>query len=807
MSIDSNAPIRRIYIKEGFDEEPVGYDIGMIAKLVDYTLENGDISNVQDVLEAHFGSYVFTKQGAHGIRYWDGNLSVAKIDPETHKPIIDPTTGEYDWYDIPIGGGTDLEIDGVLDPTAISEKHTAKVYWIDPQDIMLDNKHVLVEWGGTRVVRTLDNYTTNPDDPDAKIICDIERDNTPDHGRNQHSTEDTAIIDNGEDLPSGQLEYGQVYYYTFFTFKKLSNGDRKYSTGENVKKVSITPHEVIIEEVPYQKSEKENLPMYEEDNEGRSIVKTPHFENNTDELAFTITGETSASQGRLPHNHYYANFTPTIYYVWSDAICQQYQINPQDPLPIPWRIRPQEINIPEVTGPIDPEDSKIVYTYNRDGAGGVTQGPTITYKELTPEDDNDNYDMIILTDNTGINVNNYTLKIHLDNPNENDTNYIWKTRETRDDITIDWKIITKLLPKPELDGDGNYDYDNGNIINVELKYYNPIYITGNNLSEINADTYTATFDLKNEESVEGNKNLKWEDNTFNQIQLTWVINPKEIAIPSISEPGKQLVYNGQEQNIEPYIVGYDNQYMTLTNSDLLIETEADDYGLIFKLNNDTERNYAWKDVPGARMYANQTVYWTIHKAENNEWTLDYPYKNGILPYNFGYGSTVVYNNKIHILGGQYGAAVYKNHYSWDGVSWTKEADLPYNFYQGSAVVYNNRIHILGGGGVSPYTQHYSWAEGETTWTEESTLPYGFYQGSAVVHNNKIHIMGGRTTNKYYTWPEKDDNNNIIWKQHTNLLYNSINGVAVIFNNTIYLINGGTATNQLSSKNVTYLDTG
>ena len=789
--ISSDEKIRRIYIQEGFDEEPVGYDIGMIAENVDYALENGDYASLQLILENHFGSYVFTENGAHGIRYYNGNLSVMKIGPDG-KPIIDPETGKYVWYNIPIGGGADLEIDGVLDPTVDPYKHTAKVYWIDPQDIMLDNQHTLVEWAGTRVVRKIGGYATNPDDPDAQILCDIERDNDePDHGRNKHSTKETAILDTGADLPTGKLEYGQTYYYTFFTFKKLSNGDRKYSTGENVKKILIIPHEVVIEHVPYQNSEKEALPMYDE------TEKTPQFEYNTDPLAFTIDGDTSAINGRLATNPYYANFTPTIDYVWSDEICERYNVGPQETIPVPWRIRPQEINTPEITGPIDPEDSKITYTYSRNEFGGIEQGPTITFPELTPEDDNDDYDMVIFSDDKAKNANNYLLKAHLNNPNENDTNYIWKVSEVRDDVTKAWKIKTKLLPKPELKDSGMYDYT-GETIEVQLNNYDPIYIKGENLSQINADShpFKATFDLKNDESVDPNKNLKWEDESFDQIIINWSIIPKKITVPFITEPGTKLIYNTQPQDITPYISGYDEEYMTLINSQDKIKTDAGDYGLVFQLNNSLYYNYAWKDVPAEQIYLNQRVNWTIHKAENDEWTLDYPYKNGILPYNFSAGSTVIYNNKIHILGGDSSTTAYKNHYSYDGMAWTKEIDLPYNFYYGCAVVYNNRIHILGSGNSSYYTAHYSWAEGETEWKVETAIPYNFVWGCAIVYEDKIHIFGSSNNSSssnyknHFTWPETDENNNIVWKkQQNNLLYNTYYGGAVILNNTIYLVHG------------------
>ena len=104
-----------------------------------------------------------------------------------------------------------------------------------------------------------------------------------------------------------------------------------------------------------------------------------------------------------------------------------------------------------------------------------------------------------------------------------------------------------------------------------------------------------------------------------------------------------------------------------------------------------------------------------------------------LPYSFSYGSAVVYNNEIHIMGGS------TNHYKYNGYKWINVSTLPYEFYGGFAVVYNNEIHILGSGNSSYYKYHYKY-DG-STWTKVSTLPYDFYYGSAVVYNNEIHILG------------------------------------------------------------------
>ena len=63
-----------------------------------------------------------------------------------------------------------------------------------------------------------------------------------------------------------------------------------------------------------------------------------------------------------------------------------------------------------------------------------------------------------------------------------------------------------------------------------------------------------------------------------------------------------------------------------------------------------------------------------------------------LPYNFEYGSAVVYNGEIHILGGNEGTI---KHYKWSGSSWTRVSTLPYNFAHSSSIVYDKSIYIIG----------------------------------------------------------------------------------------------------------------
>ena len=115
-------------------------------------------------------------------------------------------------------------------------------------------------------------------------------------------------------------------------------------------------------------------------------------------------------------------------------------------------------------------------------------------------------------------------------------------------------------------------------------------------------------------------------------------------------------------------------------------------------------------------------------------------------------------------------------------TWVTEPDLPFDFYRGAAVVYDGRIHILGG--EREPRKHWSW-DGET-WQEESTLPYNFNYGSAIVFDGKIHIFGSTSAmNAHYSWNGKG------WTQEVNTphyFYNNNN--VVIYDGKIRLVSSG-----------------
>ena len=80
--------------------------------------------------------------------------------------------------------------------------------------------------------------------------------------------------------------------------------------------------------------------------------------------------------------------------------------------------------------------------------------------------------------------------------------------------------------------------------------------------------------------------------------------------------------------------------------------------------------------------------------------------------------------------------------------------LPYNFYSGSAVILDNEIHILGSNDSSYRRNHYKW--NGSSWTSVSKLSYDFYTGSAVVLDKNIYIMGGNISSTYISWAKSQN---------------------------------------------------
>ena len=76
----------------------------------------------------------------------------------------------------------------------------------------------------------------------------------------------------------------------------------------------------------------------------------------------------------------------------------------------------------------------------------------------------------------------------------------------------------------------------------------------------------------------------------------------------------------------------------------------------------------------------------------------------ILPDSFNVYAALVYNNKMHFL---FMLNSIGYHYTFDGETWEEVGELPHVPTYSSAVVYNNKIHLIGGGNFQEErTSHY-----------------------------------------------------------------------------------------------------
>ena len=87
---------------------------------------------------------------------------------------------------------------------------------------------------------------------------------------------------------------------------------------------------------------------------------------------------------------------------------------------------------------------------------------------------------------------------------------------------------------------------------------------------------------------------------------------------------------------------------------------------------------------------------------------------------------------------------------WDGTDFTADVTIPTSSGNGTSTVFGNKIHIIGG---SNQTQHLTF-DG-TTWTALNSVPFSCYRNAVTVFNGRIHLIGGDSTStnarKHYMW--------------------------------------------------------
>lgn len=103
---------------------------------------------------------------------------------------------------------------------------------------------------------------------------------------------------------------------------------------------------------------------------------------------------------------------------------------------------------------------------------------------------------------------------------------------TSDTVTSSWNISTLALTKPTLSG-SPFTY-NGSVKTPTRNNENLTYMTRTgDTSGTNAKTYTMTYSLKN--TVSGVTNVKWSDNSTNDVSLSWIINKAAASKPTLSK--------------------------------------------------------------------------------------------------------------------------------------------------------------------------------------------------------------------------------------------------------------------------------
>ncbi|WP_343209471.1 hypothetical protein [Anaerolentibacter hominis] len=324
----------------------------------------------------------------------------------------------------------------------------------------------------------------------------------------------------------------------------------------------------------------------------------------------------------------------------------------------------------------------------------------------------------------------------------------------------------------------------GLVKNAELVDYNNTDsgLTSNNvqgaIDELKADSGTANDNLLGQiNGLKTDSHVHENKETLDSILQTDVekIRNLETQLSALKQELETSIDTGIASTNE----GFQAEIKKSVNRDTANPTKFFAEGMTGTLNVKSLRSLPYEFYDGSAVVWNDEIHIlggnggsTKHyKLNRTSW-----YSTSTLPYGFYYGSAVVWNNEIHILGGSGG---HTKHYKFDGTSWTSVSTLPYEFYQGSAVVWNDEIHILGSNASGCYTKHYKF-DG-TLWTSVSTLPYSFCRGSAVVWNDMIYILGGDggNTNNYRF--------NGSWTLVSGLSKNLCYGSAVVYNNYIHIM--------------------
>lgn len=201
-------------------------------------------------------------------------------------------------------------------------------------------------------------------------------------------------------------------------------------------------------------------------------------------------------------------------------------------------------------------------------------------------------------------------------------------------------------------------------------------------------------------------------------------SPKKIIKGHIEIPNNE---------IEKYIETKDTSF-SIDPIKIYYEKSGDDYFITEDTVMDPEKTYYEYHPHFGKETKIIKRAWVGDSNGNPILSLDsfdmYKYSD-MLPFYFDMGAVVLGfgDDKIHFLGGNYT----KNHYSYDGVSFKKEADLPYNFFGGGAFTRNGNIYIAGGGPDGNEFYYSEYLDGYSTWHKLTDLPSDLLPPSDAVY--------------------------------------------------------------------------
>lgn len=160
-----------------------------------------------------------------------------------------------------------------------------------------------------------------------------------------------------------------------------------------------------------------------------------------------------------------------------------------------------------------------------------------------------------------VDVGNYIVTYTInDTFNKTVTNVTWND----DSVTqkeISWSITTRFVAKPTL-STSSFVFNASDIkISSYEQNFNAAYMTrsSNGATGFDVDSYTVTYSLRG--NTENVTNVKWTDNTTNDVPLSWNITKKTLTKPAQSG---SLTYDGSQQTAS-WNSNYDSAFMTVTN--------------------------------------------------------------------------------------------------------------------------------------------------------------------------------------------------------------------------------------------------